>query len=129
MKRDTHKNSEDAVKTKAAARSADLTEPKNAGHESLLDALDVLLQQQIRMAQTGNITKLERLAQRATRLVEQIARTEMLEQPQFRQRRSLLQHSYEDLCLAVSAQKQAVCRDLARVRKGKRTIEAYRSNI
>ncbi|MHC4285979.1 MAG: hypothetical protein ACYSWZ_23850 [Planctomycetota bacterium] len=40
-----------------------------------------------------------------------------------------LRKLYEDLCLAITDQKSEVSEELSRVRKGKKTIQTYRSHI
>jgi len=98
----------------------------------LLDELQTLLEKQVEMARQGNIKDVEVLSKQAGSLVEKIAQTGILDpaDPAFNQvRRGQLQKLYEDLCLAVTAQKAGVGEELSRVRKGKKTIQTYRSHI
>ena len=95
----------------------------------LLDKLHGLLEKQIELARQGNINKVEILSRQAGFLVGKIAQTGVLELPEFKNQQGQLQKLYEDLCLAVTAQKAGTVEQLCRVRKGKKTIEVYRSNI
>ncbi|MHC4692172.1 MAG: hypothetical protein ACYS67_05475 [Planctomycetota bacterium] len=100
---------------------------------NLLDELQTLLEKQMDMARQGNIRDLEALSKQAGSLSENIAQTGILDQEAdtvFNEgRREQLQKLYEDLCLAVAAQRAVVCEELSRVRKGKKTIQTYRSHI
>ncbi len=98
----------------------------------LLDELQTLLEKQVEMAKQGNIRDVELLSEKSGSLVEKIAQTGILDpaDPAFDEvRREQLQKLYEDLCLAVTAQKAGVREELSRVRKGKKTVQAYRSHI
>jgi hypothetical protein len=81
------------------------------------------------LAHQGRISSVEKLSEEADRLVGEIARAGMLELPELRKRREQLQRLYEDLRLVLTAQKADVSRELSRVRKGKKAIGVYRSNI
>lgn len=95
----------------------------------LLDDLQILLEKQIETAQAGDINNVEVLSKYAHPLVQKIAQTGILELPEFKNRREQLQKLYDSLCLAVTAQKTDVCEKLSRIRKGKKTLRAYRTNI
>jgi len=95
----------------------------------LLDKLQSLLEKQIELARQGNISKVEILSKQAGSVVGKIAQTGVLELPEFKNRQGQLQKLYEDLCLAITAQKAGTTEELSRVRKGKKTVEVYRSNI
>lgn len=95
----------------------------------LLDKLQSLLEKQIELARQGNINKVEVLSKQAGSVVGKIAQTRVLELPEFKNRQEQLQKLYEDLCLAVTVQKAGTTEELSRLRKGKKTIEVYRSNI
>ena len=95
----------------------------------LLDELQSLLEKQIELAQQGNISDVELLSKQASFLVEKIVQKGILESAEFESRREQLQKLYEQLCLAVTAHKADVFKDLSRVRKGRKTIETYRRNV
>lgn len=98
----------------------------------LLDKLQNLLEKQVEMARQGNIRKVEVLSEQAASLVEKIVQKGILDPAEHvfnRQRKEQLRKLYEDLCLAITAQKADVSEKLTQVRKGKKTIQAYRSHI
>ena len=95
----------------------------------LLDELQSLLEKQIKLAQQGNISGVEVLSKQANSLVGKIAQTGILELREFKKRRERLQKLYDSLLLAITAHRAEAAGELNRVRKGKKTVEAYRSNI
>jgi len=95
----------------------------------LLDELQSLLEKQIKLAQQGNISGVEVLSKQASSLVGKIAQTGILELRELKKRRERLQKLYDSLLLAITAQRAEVAGEISRVRKGKKTIEAYHSNI
>lgn len=98
-------------------------------HVNLLDNLQILLQKQIRLAQEGDTSGIEVLAKQADILAQKIAETGILELPEFGNRRQQLQKLYDSLCLAITAQRAGISKKLSRIRKGKKTLETYRSNV
>lgn len=109
-----------------AAKSG--TKSNNAKPESLLDELQNLLVKQRELIKRGNIKDVELLCKQANLLVDDIARTGILEQAEHKDRREHLQELYKNLCLAIEAQKADISKKLSRIRKGKKTIGAYRNN-
>ena len=99
------------------------------GPESLLDELQSLLEKQIELAQQGNISGIEVLSRQAGSLVEKIAQMRIPESAEFKSQREQLQKLYKELCLAIAAQRADICERLSWVRKGRKTVEAYRNNI
>ena len=98
-------------------------------HTQLLDDLQSLLEQQINLARQGNAGGVEVLGEQANCLVEEIAQTGILESSEFKSRRERLQGLYEELCLAITAQKADVSEKLTRARQGRKVIVTYRNNI
>lgn len=98
----------------------------------LLDELRGLLEKQVDKARQGNIKDVELLGKQVGSLIEKILQTGILDpaDPAFNKvRQEQLQKLYEDLCLAVAAQRAVVCEELSRVRKGKKTLQAYRGHV
>jgi hypothetical protein len=98
----------------------------------LLDELRTLLEKQVDKARQGNIKDVELLGKQVGFLIEKILQTGILDpaDPAFNKvRRGQLQKLYEDLCLSVAAQRAVVREELSRVRRGKKTIQAYRGHI
>lgn len=99
---------------------------------NLLDELRTLLEKQVDKARQGNIKDVELLSKQVGSLIEKILQKGIIDpaDPAFNAvRREQLQKLYEDLCLAVAAQRAVVCDELSRVRRGKRTIQAYRGHV
>ena len=96
-----------------------------------LDELQSLLEEQIKLAQQGNAAsrRIDVLSKQADALVGKIVQTGMLESAEFKNRREHLKKLYDTLCLAVAAQKADTAAKLNQVRRGKKTIGTYRSNI
>jgi len=99
------------------------------GQMHLLDGLQGLLEKQIELARKGKINEIEVLSKQAGSLVGKIARSGVFESAEFRSRREQLRKLYQNLCLALAAQKAETAEKLSQVRRGKKTIEVYRNNI
>ena len=97
----------------------------------MLDELQGLLEMQLKLAYQGNSAgkQIEVLGRRADWLVETITQAGILERPEFESQKKKLKRSYEDLHLAITAQRTDVGEELSRVRKGRKTIATYRGNI
>jgi len=95
----------------------------------LLDELQSLLERQIELTLQGNISDIDVLSSRADSLVAEIAQTGILESTEFKDQRDRLQRLYDSLHLTITAQQADVSEKLSRVRRGRRTVAAYHSNI
>lgn len=95
----------------------------------LLDELQSSLEKQIELARVGNISEVEVLSKQSSSLVEKITQAGILKSDEFSNKRELLQKLYQNLCLAVTAQRNEVSKEISRVCKGRRTIETYRVNL
>ncbi|MGB2866510.1 MAG: hypothetical protein WBC05_24480 [Sedimentisphaerales bacterium] len=98
---------------------------------SMLDELQGLLQQQLELAHQGNSAgeRIEVLGRQADCLVEKITQAGILERAEFESQKKKLKKSYEDLHLAITAQKAETNEKLIQVRRGRNIVETYRSNI
>ena len=76
-----------------------------------------------------NLNEIEALSKQSSSLVGKIARSGILESPEFKSQRELLRTLYQDLFLSLTAQQAENAKELSRVRKGKKTIAAYSDNI
>ncbi|MFQ6034918.1 MAG: hypothetical protein ACE5NM_03595 [Sedimentisphaerales bacterium] len=94
-----------------------------------LEELQGLLEKQIELVRQGGIIDMERLSSQAGSLVEKITQAGILELSEFKNRREHLQKLYQDLCLALTAQKADIAEKLSHIRKGRKIIQTYRSNI
>jgi hypothetical protein len=97
----------------------------------MLDELQSLLEEQIKLTRRGNPAskRIEVLSKQADSLVGRIVQSGILESAEFKNRREHLKKLYDTLHLAITAQKADTSAKLNQVRRGKKTIEAYRSNI
>ncbi len=98
---------------------------------SMLDELQSLLEQQLELAHQGNSAgkRIEVLGKQADCLVEKITQAGILERPEFESQKRKLKKSYEELHLAITAQKADTSQKLYYVRRGRNIVETYRSNI
>lgn len=94
----------------------------------LLSDLQHLLEKQIELAQQGDISTVELVSKQAGELAKKIAQTKILEQAAFKDNRERLRSLYVDLCLVLTTEKADVVERLNHIRKGRKTIKAYRSN-
>jgi len=109
--------------------SADSVEINPDGQIHLLNELQSLLEKEIELARQSNINEIEVLSKQASSLVGKIVRSGVLESSEFKSQHEQLRKLYQDLCLALTTQQVETAEELSRVRKGKKTIETYRSNI
>ena len=98
---------------------------------SMLDELLSLLERQLELARQGNSAgeQIEVLCRQADCLVKEITQTGILELPEFEGQKMRIKKSYEDLHLALTAQKVDTAEKLSQARRGRRLIETYRKNI
>jgi hypothetical protein len=95
----------------------------------LLHDLQVLLEKQIELANQGNIKDVEVIAGQVGSLVGRITGRGILEKPEFQNRRRQLQKLFKDLRLALTAQKTETAEKINCLRKGKKAVKAYHSNV
>lgn len=93
-----------------------------------LDELQGLLEQQLELAHRGSLAGLDKLGERANAIVAQIAGAGLTDSPAFRGRKLILEKLYQELYLTLAAQRQETATVLRTIRRGKRTIAAYRHN-
>jgi len=94
----------------------------------MLDELQGLLETQLKLAHRGNSTgkQIEVLGRQADSLVEKITQAEILKRPEFKSQRKKLKKLYDDLHLALSAQRADTALKLSQVRRGRKIVETYR---
>jgi ElaB/YqjD/DUF883 family membrane-anchored ribosome-binding protein len=99
--------------------------------KELLDELQNLLEQQVKLINKGDPAgkKIEKISERVNVIVEEIKQAGIIESDQFKNQREKIKKLYDCLYMAISAQKDQTEQQLNRVRKGKKTIVTYRSNI
>jgi hypothetical protein len=96
----------------------------------MLEELQSLLEMQLKLARQGNSAgeRIEVLGRQADCLVEKITQAGILERPEFESQRKKLKKSYEDLRLAITAQRADTGEKLGHVRRGRKIVETYRGN-
>jgi hypothetical protein len=94
------------------------------------DELQGLLEMQLKLAHRGNSAgkQIDILGKQADLLVEKITQAGILERPESESQRKKLKKSYEDLRLAITAQKADTVEKLSQVRRGRKIVETYRGN-
>ena len=100
-------------------------------NKELLDELQHMLEQQIELIHKGDPAgkKIEKMSERINVIVEEVKRTGIIESAQFKSQREKIKKLYDCLYMEISAQKDQTEQQLNRLRKGKKTIVTYRSNI
>jgi hypothetical protein len=98
---------------------------------SILDELQCLLERQLELAHQSNSAseQIEVLGRQADCLVKEITQAGILEQPEFENQKKKLKKSYEDLHLAITAQRADTFEKLSQVRRGRKIVGTYRGNI
>jgi len=96
-----------------------------------MDELCGLLRKQIELVQqgSGDGHQIEALSRQADALVADMVRSAGLHSTEFAGRQEQIERLYKDLELALTAHKAHICKELGRVRKGRKTVKTYRSNI
>jgi uncharacterized protein (DUF1919 family) len=99
-------------------------------HLSMLDELQNLLEIQLKLAHEGNSAggQMYVLGMQADLLVEKIVQAGILERPEFKSQKGKLKKSYEDLHLAITAQRADTAEKLGQVRRGRKIVGTYRGN-
>jgi hypothetical protein len=97
-------------------------------HVHLIDELQNQLERQIKLIHKGDHggRKLEELSMQTDALVEKITQSGVLKRPEFVSKKEKLKKSYEDLRLAVTAQRADTVERLSRLRRGRKIVKTYR---
>ena len=94
--------------------------------EGLLDRLEAILDRQIDMARTNDFRGIETATEETRLIITEIAEKELLQQPHLKDRCNGILKRYESLTLILNANKETVAKQLSKVGKGKKTMQAYR---
>ncbi|MEJ2647039.1 MAG: hypothetical protein P8016_01365 [Sedimentisphaerales bacterium] len=97
----------------------------------LLDRLTKLLEEQINTIHHSDIggKKVEYLAEKAQDVVKEISQKHLLDLEQLTERREQIRGLYISLNLAIIARKDETEKQLNQIRKGRKSLVTYRSNI
>lgn len=98
---------------------------------NLVKALQRLLEKQTELVRKRDYDtrRFDELKRQADVLVKKTAQAGILQRPEFSEQKRDLQKSYEQLNLALKAQKQTIVQELTQARKWKKTIQTYRKNV
>jgi hypothetical protein len=98
---------------------------------NILDELQDLLEMQLKLVHEGNSAgkQMDDLGIGTDLLVEKIVQAGILERPEFKTQKEKLKKSYEELHLAVTAQRADTAEKLSQVRRGRKIVETYRGNL
>jgi hypothetical protein len=88
-----------------------------------------LLERQAGFVRQGNIHEAESLVEQANCLVDLMKNSGVFESVEFESRRDEFQQLYNELCLGLGAEKAGIVEQLLRIRKSRKTVGAYRSNM
>lgn len=94
-------------------------------HLHLLDELQELLNEQMATVRRGDFSASEELAEKSSRIVDQLAQTGAWQEPGITDRRERLVKSYRTIILSVAAEKNRVERQILRIAQGRKTLRAY----
>ncbi len=93
---------------------------------SKLDELEALLEKQKELIRKGDFRNIETSAQQAGSIVEEMVQAGALAAPEVQARGEGLLKLYGELVLMVGAEKENVAQQLEHIRKGEKTLQAYR---
>ena len=97
--------------------------------KSLVNTLQSLLKKKLHCARHGDISTVETLSAQSDAIVQQINREKILDLDEFKTHKKQLQKAYEDLSMALKIQKDDIAEKVSRIKKGKKTIKAYKKNV
>jgi hypothetical protein len=97
----------------------------------LLNKLKNLLEEQIQIIHQGNANndRIDDFNRQTESIVEKIVESGILEIEELNHQRDQLKKLYNILNLAVIAQRDETTRNIKHIRRGKKTIDVYQSNM
>ncbi len=100
--------------------------PQTESVEVLLDNLQQRLQTQIDKVRINDYRSLEAALQETGSAITEISENKLFQQPQCRQRLAEISKLYRQLTLSVAVGKDTVEKQLQKIGRGKKTVQAYR---
>ena len=100
------------------------TAPGQSFH--LLNELQSLLNEQIKLVRKGDFSTSETLTEGTGRLVNELGQTGVSEHPEFAERLERLVRSYQTVIFAVAAEKDRLEKQLQQISQGRKTLRTYR---
>lgn len=101
----------------------------SASDEKLVSGLEDVLEKQLKLMRTSCDKAASDLAEKTTEFVDIIGQKEILKDNRFATQRMNIQRLYKELRLATAERKQSVALELSKIRKGKRSVGAYKTEI
>jgi len=92
----------------------------------LLDELQSLLNEHIRLLRKGDFSTSETLTEGTGRLVDELGQIDVSERPEFTERLERLVRSYRTVIFSVAAEKDRLEKQLQQISQGRKTLCAYR---
>ena len=92
----------------------------------LLDELQNLLNEQIKLVRKGDFSTSEALTEKTGRLIDELSQMGILEHPEFRERFERLVKSYRTVIFSVAVEKDRLEKQLQQISQGRKTLRAYR---
>lgn len=99
------------------------------GVDETLDELEHLLMRQADLLRRGQMREVEAMAGRTGELVGRMEHAGVFASVEFSERRADFERLYSNLRLGLSAERAKTAEQLLRVRKGMKTVSAYRRNM
>lgn len=97
--------------------------------DKLVAGLEDLLEKQLKLMHSSRDKAASDLADRATDFVNVIGQKEILKIDRFATQRQNIERLLQELTLATAERKQSVSEELNKIRKGKKTVGAYKNEI
>ncbi len=97
--------------------------------KQLFAELEGLLKDQVELARQDRPAELEVLAEQAQGIVDKLKQAGAFEPARFEAERQRLRGLYDRLRLTLGSQMDQIGQELSRVRKGRKTIGAYRQDL
>jgi hypothetical protein len=88
-----------------------------------------LLQQQLNLASQGRIGEVEALVSQSDPVVKQLSEAQVLERGEFKADKQKLEKLYRKIYLALTDRHEGISSELQSIRKGRKTLKAYRGNV
>jgi hypothetical protein len=100
-----------------------------ASDEKLVAGLENLLEKQLKLMHSSRDKAVVDLASQTSDVVNIIGQKEILKDDKFITQRKNIERLFKELTLAAAERKLSVTSELRKIRKGKRTVGAYKKEI
>lgn len=126
------------MKTNSASSLSEINPPQGINPPSRINVplwerkiqeLTKLLQRQLDLVGKGRLEEVEALVGQSDPVVRQLSESRILECDEFKSEKQKLEKLYRKIYLALADRHKETGDELRAVRKGRRTLKAYRRNI